>query len=174
MTEQAVKILKLDVPKLVKLLNVALAEEWLAYYQYWIGARLVEGPMRSEIEPELLEHANEELGHAVLLADRIIQLGETPLIDPKEWFTHAQCKYAAPADVYIEAILRQNLDSERCAINRYQEIATITDGTDYATHEIAVKILKDELEHEKDLHDYLRDLTVMKEKFIDSCNCEKK
>ena len=174
MTEQAVKILKLDVPKLVKLLNVALAEEWLAYYQYWIGARLMEGPMRKEIEAELLKHANEELGHAVLLADRIIQLEETPLIDPKEWFTHAQCKYAAPTDIYIGAILKQNLDAERCAINRYQEIATITDGTDYATHEIAVSILKDELEHEKDLHDYLRDLKVMKEKFMDSCDCEKK
>jgi bacterioferritin len=169
MTEQAVKILKLDVPKLVKLLNVALAEEWLAYYQYWIGARLMEGPMRSEIEPEFLKHANEELGHAVLIADRIIQLGETPLIDPKEWFTHAQCKYAAPADAYLGAILKQNLDSERCAINRYQEISDITDGTDYATHAIAVSILKDELEHEKDIHDYLTDLRVMKEKFTESC-----
>jgi bacterioferritin len=174
MTEQAVKILKLDVPKLVKLLNIALAEEWLAYYQYWIGARLMEGPMRSEVEPELLKHADEELGHAVLLADRIIQLDATPLIDPQEWFTHAQCKYAPPADIYIGAILKQNLDSERCAINRYQEIASITDGTDYATHQIAVSILKEELEHEKDIHDYLRDLKVMKERFMASCDCEKK
>jgi bacterioferritin len=166
MTEEAVKILKLDVPALVKLLNVALAEEWLAYYQYWIGARLVEGPMRSEVEAEMLKHADEELGHAILVADRIIQLNATPLIDPKEWFTHAQCKYAPPTDTYIGAILKQNLDAERCAINRYQEIASITEGKDYATHEIAVSILKDELEHEKDLHDYLVDLKVMKEKFI--------
>jgi bacterioferritin len=75
---------------------------------------------------------------------------------------------------YIETVLKQNLDAERCAINRYQEIATITDGTDYATHKIAVAILKDELEHEKDLHDYLRDLKIMKEKFMASCDCEKK
>jgi bacterioferritin len=170
MEDQAVKILKLDVEKLIKLLNVALAEEWLAYYQYWIGARLIEGPMRSEIEPELLEHADEELGHAVLVADRIIQLGGTPLIDPKEWFTHAQCKYEAPADAYIVTVLKQNLDSEKCAINRYQEIAALTDGTDYATHEMAVSILKDELEHERDLHDYLIDLKVMKKRFMESCD----
>jgi bacterioferritin len=170
MTDQAVKILKLDVEKLVKLLNVALAEEWLAYYQYWIGARLIEGPMRSEIEPELLKHANEELGHAVQVADRIMQLGGTPLIDPKEWFTEAQCKYAAPTDTYIGAILKQNLDAEGCAINRYQGIAELTNGTDYATHEMAVSILKDELEHEKDLHDYLNDLKVMKQKFTETVN----
>jgi bacterioferritin len=61
------------------MLNETLAEEWLAYYQYWIGARLVEGPMRSEIEPELLLHADQELGHAVLVVNRITQLGGTPL-----------------------------------------------------------------------------------------------
>ena len=58
MGKQAVNILELDVPKLLDMLNAALAEEWLAYYQYWIGARLMEGPMRSEVEPELLLHAN--------------------------------------------------------------------------------------------------------------------
>jgi bacterioferritin len=67
MGKQAVNILELDVPKLLNMLNAALAEEWLAYYQYWIGARLMEGPMRSEVEPELLLHANQELGHAVLV-----------------------------------------------------------------------------------------------------------
>lgn len=62
------------------MLNAALAEEWLAYYQYWIGARVMEGPMRSEVEPELLLHADEELVHAVLVADRIMQLGGTPVL----------------------------------------------------------------------------------------------
>ncbi len=77
MGKNAVKISKLDVKKLIGMLNTALAEEWLAYYQYWIGARLMVGPMRSDIEPELLTHADEELGHAVRLADRILQLGGT-------------------------------------------------------------------------------------------------
>ena len=76
MGKHAVKILNIDVDKLIGMLNAALAEEWLAYYQYWIGARLMEGPMRSEIEPELLLHATQELNHAVLVVNRIIQLGE--------------------------------------------------------------------------------------------------
>ncbi len=41
------------------MLTTSLSEEWLAYYQYWIGARMMEGPMRSEVEPELLLHANQ-------------------------------------------------------------------------------------------------------------------
>jgi bacterioferritin len=79
MGQHGVKILDLDVKKLIKMLNEALSEEWLAYYQYWIGARVMEGPMRSEIEPELLLHADQELNHAVLVVDRIIQLGGDPI-----------------------------------------------------------------------------------------------
>lgn len=67
------------------MLNAALSEEWLTYYQYWIGARLMEGPMRSEVEPELLLHADQELGHALLVVKRIIKLGGTPVINPTEW-----------------------------------------------------------------------------------------
>ena len=72
---QGIKISSVDVDELIKMLNAALSEERLAYYQYWIGARLMEGPMRSEVEPELLLHADQELGHAVLVVNRLIQLG---------------------------------------------------------------------------------------------------
>ena len=84
MGKQGIIAASIDVEKLLGMLNAALSEEWLAYYQYWIGARLMEGPMRSEVEPELLVHADQELGHAVLVVNRIIQLGGTPVINPAD------------------------------------------------------------------------------------------
>ncbi len=165
MGNKAVEILSFDANILIKQLNAALSEEWLAYYQYWIGARLMEGPMRSEIEPELLLHANQELNHAVLVVDRIIQLGGTPVINPKDWFTHARCSYDAPVDPYVGVILEQNLQGERCAIQRYREIADFTNGKDHTTHQMAVTILNEELEHEQDIEDWIRDLERMKEDF---------
>jgi bacterioferritin len=165
MGKSAVKITGLDVEKLIEMLNAALAEEWLAYYQYWIGARVMEGPMRSEVEPELLLHADEELSHAVLVADRIVQLGGTPLLDPKDWIKHARCDYEVPSDPYVEVILDQNLKGERCAIERYQEIAAYTAGKDFATHQMAVNILNDEIEHENDIEDWLTDIKRMKEEW---------
>jgi len=165
MGKEAIKIASLDVEKLIGMLNAALSEEWLAYYQYWIGARVMEGPMRSEIEPELLLHATEELGHAELVAERIIQLGGTPVINPSEWTKHARCPYDEPSDPYIEVILEQNLKGERCAIERYQEIADFTNGKDHATYQMAVTILNDELEHENDIEDWLTDLNRMKEEW---------
>jgi len=163
MGKKAIEILSIDVKKLIDMLNAALSEEWLAYYQYWIGARLMEGPMRSEIEPELILHATQELNHAVLVVDRIIQLGGTPVIHPKEWFKLSRCEYDAPSDPYVEVILGQNLQGERCAIQRYKEIADFTNGKDHTTHQMATTILTEELEHENDIEDWLTDINRMKE-----------
>mgnify|MGYP000996785047 FL=1 len=165
MGKEAIKVSSVDVKKLIKMLNAALSEEWLAYYQYWIGARLMEGPMRSEVEPELLVHANEELNHSVLVVNRIIQLGGTPVINPKDWEKLARCTYDEPSDPYIEVILEQNLKGERCAIQRYQEIADFTAGKDHSTHQMAVQILNDELEHENDIESWISDLNRMKEEW---------
>jgi len=165
MGKQGIKVASVDVEKLLEMLNAALAEEWLAYYQYWIGARMMEGPMRSEVEPELLLHADQELGHAVMVVDRIIQLGGTPVINPNEWTKLARCSYDEPSDPYIEVILEQNLKGERCAIQRYQEIADFTSGKDHSTHQMAVQILNEELEHETDIEDWMADLERMKEEW---------
>ncbi|MDL2223265.1 ferritin [Bacteroidales bacterium OttesenSCG-928-M11] len=165
MNRKGVDILSLDVEKLINMLNAALAEEWLAYYQYWIGAQLVEGPMRAEVEAELMEHAGEELVHADRVAKRIIELEGTPILDPKEWATLARCKYEAPTNPYVEEILAQNIRGERCAIQRYQEIAAFTDGKDYVTHSLAIEILTEEVEHEKDLGDFVVDIRSMRESF---------
>ncbi|HOZ16094.1 MAG TPA: ferritin-like domain-containing protein [Tenuifilaceae bacterium] len=163
MGKEAKKIASVDVDKLLEMLNAALAEEWLAYYQYWIGARVMEGPMRSEVEPELLLHATQELNHAVMVADRIIQLGGTPLLHPQDWFKHSRCAYDAPIDPYIEVILEQNLHGERCAIQRYNEIASFTSGKDHMTHQMATQILAEEIEHENDIEDWITDINRMKD-----------
>jgi bacterioferritin len=163
MGKHGIEILNLDRSELLRMLNEALAEEWLAFYQYWIGARLMEGPMRSEIEPELLLHANQELGHAVLVVGRIIQLGGTPLLNPNDWPKFSRCDYEEPSDPYVETILNQNLRGERCAIQRYKEIADFTNGKDHTTHQMAVIILDEETEHEQDIEDWLTDIERMKE-----------
>ena len=163
MGQKGVEILGVDSKKLISMLNAALSEEWLAYYQYWIGARMMEGPMRSEIEPELLLHADQELAHAVLVVERIIQLAGTPVLTPADWMKLGACGYAVPDDPYVEAILNQNLEGERCAIKRYKEIADFTNGKDHATHQIATQILNEELEHEQDIEDWIADIERMKE-----------
>ena len=110
MARESVKILqgKLDVESLISQLNAALSEEWLAYYQYWVGALVVEGAMRADVQGEFEEHAEEERRHAQLLADRIIELEGVPVLDPKKWFELARCKYDAPQGFDSVSLLKDN------------------------------------------------------------------
>ncbi len=158
MAQMAQKILQVDKDELLKVLNVAFAEEWLAYYQYWLGARLAVGPMRQAVAAEFAEHAAEELEHAGKLAARIIELGGTPVLSPEEWPQTALCKYEAPAEPYVETLLEQNLTAERCAITRYQKICELTFGKDFTTYALSADILREELEHEEELNAYKDDI----------------
>jgi bacterioferritin len=93
---------------------------------------------------------------------RIIELNGTPILNPEQWTKLARCKYEAPTNPYVENVLAQNICGERCAIQRYQEIADYTNATDYVTHAIAVAILAEEVEHEKDLEDFVVDINLLK------------
>ncbi len=158
MGKQGLAIIGMDVNKLIELLNKALADEWLAYYQYWIGAKVLVGPMKGEIAGELLVHANEELNHATMVADRILQLKGTPILNPDQWSKLTNCGYDAPEDPYVKAVLEQNLKGERCAITTYNELLKTTEGKDPITYNMVLSILTDELEHEEDIEAMLEDL----------------
>ncbi len=157
-------IVGIDVDNLIETLNKALADEWLAYYQYWVGAKVAKGPMRGDVATELLEHATEELGHAELLTDRIIQLGGTPLLKPEDWYKMTNCGYETPEDPYVEVLLNQNIKGEQCAIDVYQQLTELTKDADPVTYEIVLSILTDEITHEEDLQALVEDIELMKER----------
>ncbi len=153
-----------DVDQLIELLNKALADEWLAYYQYWMGAKVAAGPMRGAVTVELEEHATEELQHAMMLVERILQLGGTPLLSPKDWFDQTNCGYEMPDDPYVGVLLEQNIAGEQCAIEVYKEMMDFTEGKDPVTYEMALQIMTDEIEHEEDLQALQEDMELMKER----------
>jgi hypothetical protein len=55
------QIIGMDVEELLRLLNAAYTSEWLAYHQYWLGAKVIKGPMKDAVAAELNLHATEEL-----------------------------------------------------------------------------------------------------------------
>ena len=164
MSKESISLIKsgLNITKLLEQLNAALAEEWLAHYQYWIGAQVVEGIMRSEVQKEFEEHAREEATHAEMLAKRIIQLGGVPVLDPVQWPLLSRCKYEPPLNPDSILLLSQNVKAERCAIIRYHEIVQYTHSIDFTTCDIAKRILAEEEAHEQELQDFLQDFNVMK------------
>ena len=154
-------IVDMDVDELIRLLNKALSDEWLAYYQYWIGSKIVKGPTKDAVMAELVQHATEELGHADMIALRIIQLGGTPVLEPKEWYTLTNCGYEVPSDPFVKKILEQNIKGEQCAIETYHKLMAVVKDKDPITYNMVLTIISQEVEHEEDLQGLLEDLEVI-------------
>jgi bacterioferritin len=155
------EIIDMDIGQLLELLNQAYASEWLAYYQYWLGAKVIKGPMKDAVAAELNLHATEELNHAVMVANRIMQIGGTPVLTPEGWSKVSPCKYDAPEDPYVAVLLDQNIAGERCAITAYKNLMDATKDKDMVTYNMALGILEQEVEHEEDLQSLREDLELM-------------
>ena len=158
MGAKAAEIVGVDLNNLITSLKKAYCDEWLAYYQYWVGAKVIKGPSKAAAIKELLEHAGDELRHAEMLTKRIIQLGGSPVLKPEDWYRFAVCGYAVPEDPFVKSVLKQNLSAERCAIGVYDSLMKEVRNGDAATYDILTEILKDELDHEEDLEGLLYDL----------------
>lgn len=161
MGRKGIEIVGMDVQQLLELLNKAFADEWFAYYQYWLGAKVVKGPMKEAVIAELMQHAADELRHADMVSTRIIQLGGTPVTEPKQWYELTSCGYDAPDDPFVQAILEQNIKGERCAIGFYKKLLDATQGKDPVTYNMVLQILQDEVAHEEDLQALGEDLELM-------------
>ena len=161
MGTKGIAIVDMSVKKLIGVLNKAFSDEWLAYYQYWIGAKVVKGPMKEAVIAELVQHAADELRHSDMLAMRIIQLGGTPVTEPREWYKHSNCGYDAPKNPFVKDVLAQNIAGEQCAITTYKKLLNYTMGKDPVTYNIVLQILQDEVEHEEDLQAVMEDLQTL-------------
>jgi len=161
MGTKAREIIGMDVDQLVTLLRKAFSDEWLAYYQYWVGAQVVKGPMKDAVIAELNQHAADELRHAGMVSLRIIELGGMPVTKPEDWYKWTNCGYEAPDDPYVEAVLKQNIKGEQCAITTYSKLLKTTREADPVTYNMVVQILQDEVSHEEDLQNLEEDIQLM-------------
>jgi bacterioferritin len=161
MGSKAREIIGMDVDELLVLLQKAFCDEWFAYYQYWLGAKVVKGPMKDAVGAELLQHATEELLHADMVAMRIIQLGEKPVTSPEHWYQQSNCGYDPPDDPFVKTLLVQNIKGEQCAISVYKRLLELTRDKDPVTYNMVLQIIQQEIEHEEDLQSLLEDYDLM-------------
>jgi len=151
MGKQARAIVELSLKDLVKDLNKAYADEWLAFYLYWFMAQTVSGKAYEDISEFLMKIAKEELEHAQEVADLIIKLGGVPTANPMELEKNANAPYIMPpkntADV--NRIIRIVTEAEAAAIDVYNKIAKKTLGKDNVTYQLVTHILSEEVNHEE-------------------------
>jgi len=133
----------------IKLLNEALATEIICVLRYKRHYFMVAGINAQSIAAEFIEHANEELGHIDLIAQRIAQLDGEPNFSPQELSNRAHSEYMA-GNSLLE-MMREDLIAERIAIDSYREMIDYLGEDDPTTRRVMEEILAVEEKHAGDL-----------------------
>jgi bacterioferritin len=156
MGKRAQEIVGEKTEQILEDLNAAYAFEWQAAYWFWISARLTKGVAGHEIAELFVKAVPEEMGHAGLLAERILELGGTPVLDPTKLNDVAFAKYVdPPKDQPHSKYLETALVFERAAIDYYKKLADETKDIDPVTWSLAVDLLKAEVDDEEEYENYL-------------------
>lgn len=145
-----------DRETVVKLLNEALATEIVCVLRYKRHYFMASGIHADSVAAEFLQHANEEQGHADLIAARIVQLGGAPNFSPEGLLSRSHAEYVE-GDTLTDMI-KEDLVAERIAIDSYREMITYVGNDDPTTRRMLEGILAMEEEHADDLVNLLEDL----------------
>src|SRR6478736_3833589 len=78
----------------LRLLNEALATEIVCVLRYRRHYYMASGAVGEAVKKELLQHANEEQAHADAIAERIVQLGGEPDMNPVGLTDRSHSEYA--------------------------------------------------------------------------------
>jgi bacterioferritin len=138
-----------DLGTAVKLLNEALATELVCVLRYKRHYFMATGINAQSVAAEFLQHANEEQGHADLIAQRIVQLKGEPNFNPDGLLTRSHAEYVE-GDSLVDMI-KEDLVAERIAIDSYREMITYFGNDDPTSRRMLEGILAMEEEHADDL-----------------------
>ena len=151
MGKKAREIVGLDLKDLIKDLDKAYCDEWLAYYAWWYMAQAVEGKGYEDMAEFLNDIAKDELEHATELAERIIELGGLPTNTPANLIKNSNGGYPGVMKGLsdYDEIIKIVTKAEAGAIEVYDKIAKKTFGKDHDTYQLAVHIMGEEIGHEE-------------------------
>ena len=147
---------KVDRTELLARLNGALATELVCVLRYRRHHFMARGIHSCNVAAEFLIHANQELGHADILAARIVQLGGEPDFSPQDLASRSHAEYLACRN--LQEMISENLIAERIAIQSYRELIQSLGDKDSTTSDILKRILAVEEEHADELASMLDDM----------------
>jgi bacterioferritin len=140
---------KADRDTVVKILNEALATEIICVLRYKRHYFMATGINAESVAAEFLQHANEEQGHADLIAQRIVQLGGEPNFNPDGLTSRSHAEYVEGNSLLD--MIKEDLVAERIAIDSYREMINYVANDDPTTRRMLEGILAMEEEHANDL-----------------------
>jgi len=140
---------KADRKTVIKVLNEALATEIVCVLRYRRHYFMASGINADSVAAEFLQHSNDEQGHADLIAQRIVQLGGEPNLNPEGLLTRSHAEYVEGET--LTDMIKEDLVAERIAIDSYREIIQYLGNDDPTSRRLMETILAVEEEHADDL-----------------------
>ena len=141
----------------LRLLNEALATEIVCVLRYRRHYYMASGAVGEAVKKELLQHANEEQAHADAIAERIVQLGGEPDMNPVGMTERSHSEYVEGSS--LAEMVREDLIAERIAIESYGEMVRYIGHGDPTTRRMLEGILAKEEEHAEELASMLETLS---------------
>ena len=138
-----------DREKVISVLNEVLATEIVCVLRYKNHYYMATGIAADPVAQEFLTHANEEQQHADQVAQRIVQLGGVPNLNPEGLATRSHAQYKEGST--LVEMIKEDLVAERIAIQTYSEIIRWLADGDPTTRRLIETILAVEEEHADDL-----------------------
>jgi bacterioferritin len=145
-----------DRETVIKLLNQALATELVCVLRYKYHYYMASGINSQAIKAEFLAHANEEQGHADLIAERITQLDGKPNLSPVGLADRSHADYVEGED--LADMIKEDLVAERIAIDSYREMINYIGADDSTTRRVLEGILAMEEEHAEEMNTLLEQI----------------
>lgn len=142
-----------DVHQAIEILQSVLATEIVCVLRYTMHAVSATGISSDSVKEEFAQHAKEEQGHALAVAERINQLGGKPNFNPEGLASRSASQYSEGGDLI--GMIKENLIAERIAVEHYRELIRFFGDKDTTTRVMLERILGNEEEHANDMHDLL-------------------
>lgn len=147
--------------KTVESLRHAYAMEIETVANYLANSIDLDGVRAEEIKKSLQADITEELGHAQQLGQRIKQLGG---LVPGSLDLEFNQKELQPTEdtTDVVGIIRGVLAAENKAISHYKQIIRDTDGADYVTQDLCIRLLSEEEGHRVMFEGFLKEYEKQK------------
>ena len=142
-----------DVGAAITILQEVLATEIVCVLRYTQHSIAASGIASESVKSEFAAHAQQEYDHAMMVAQRIDQLGGIPNFDPASLTALSASEYTTAPD--LPGMIKENLVAERIAVDHYRELVRYFGDNDPTTRRMIEAILATEEEHASDMADLL-------------------
>jgi bacterioferritin len=133
--------------EVVECLNRIFQAEMAGIMRYLHYSFMIMGHNRIPIQKWFRDQANESMGHAVVVGEKITSLGgHPPMVSARIEETNVHS---------VDAILKESLTFEREGLELYKKLVSLA-GDDIALEEMAREFVRTETEHVEEVEKMLR------------------